>query len=155
MERIQAPVLPERLVGAKGLNVYHGSYCGFNSLRINVAELGMDINITELDETRAQQPQAPSNHPTKPSKRKFQAINKQNWDAATVPGGSSGKEGKDSGTGVWVPTGCLQRPPQDPGWGTDIGTLQRGNTQDGEDECRKCGALRSPKSKTRLGVPVI
>lgn len=52
------------------MDVYHGSYFSFNSLHINVAKLWMDINITVLDETHAQQPC--SNHPTKSSKRKFQ-----------------------------------------------------------------------------------
>lgn len=54
------------------MDVYHGSYFGFNSLHINVAGLWMDINITVLDETHTQQPPGPcSNHPTKSSKRKF------------------------------------------------------------------------------------
>lgn len=87
------------------MDVYHGSSLGFNSLRINVAELWMDVNITVLMKPtpNSPRPAAPTlqNH----QNRNSRAVNRQNADPATVPEGSRGKTGKDIGKDIWVPTG--------------------------------------------------
>lgn len=72
----QFQVLPEGLVGAKGMDVYHGSYFGFNSLPKNAAEPWMDINIAVLEETHTQQPQGCSSHATNQQNGNSRAVNR-------------------------------------------------------------------------------
>ena len=100
----QFQVLPEGLIGVKAMDVYHGSYFGFNSLPKNAAEPWMYINIAVLEKTHTQQPQGRSSHPTNQQNGNSRAVNSQNSDPGAVPEGTMGKKRTDSGKDIWVPT---------------------------------------------------